>query len=470
MRADIFFINRPNISLLARPCYFMRPIISMFIFYINEVQLINQAIAIREKTATRSFNLLLIVLGNGIGNIVEWYSFLAYSYLAVVISNLFFPETSVNQGLILTFLIFGAGFLARPFGAIIFGYLGDKIGRQKTLLISQILMAIPSLFICVLPTFAQIGNYAALLLTACRFVQGISIAGEYTTSLCYMAEVAPVNRRGLFVSIIPASTAFGILLSSITVFIFVSIMPNEALYTWGWRAIFFFGFMLSLLSVWIRTLLPETKVFLKVKSHRERESNTEILAHFLNRTNLKKMLITISLVVVYAYFYQLFYIWGPTFLVTSLHFKYKIALMLNCFAMLLFLLSIVIGGKLADLYTEKTVILLLLFILIVVFFPLFNIFLYHATFVLSFVILLVFSLLFGIFAGASSSLFSHTFHPEIRSTALSISYNIPYAIVGGLTPALLAVFVDKALISQISFLSILVAVFGFLITLCIQKR
>lgn len=413
-----------------------------------------------------------ILIASSIGNIVEWYSFLAYGYLTTVISTLFFPQFTSSKGVVLAFLIFAAGFLSRPIGAVIFGYLGDKIGRQKTLIASQAMMAIPSFLICILPTYHQIGIYAAIMLTICRVFQGIAIGGEYTNSLCYIAEIAPPNKRGLFISIIPASTALGILLSSLITFAFIDYMSSTTLYTWGWRIIFFVGFVLCLFSVWMRYYLPESFDFIK-SQHQNKKTELSFLSYFLNIPALMSTLIMISLAIVYAYLYQLLYIWAPTFIVTTLNFNYNVALLLNSGVMLLFLLSIVIGGLLVDYFNSKKVILMALLVSLFTFisftfFP--NIVLYiHSLFTL----LLFFSIIsitFGIFVGGCSVFFAEIFPIEIRSRSLSIFYNIPFAIVGGLTPTFLEWLVTKSLFLQIAYCSIGIALLGLFSTFFIKDK
>lgn len=420
--------------------------------------------------SVKKTSLPFIVLGNVIGNVVEWYTFLVYSYLAVVISNQFFPQVNETNGLVLTFLLFAAGFLARPFGALLFGYLGDSIGRKKTLLFSQIAMTVPSFFICILPTYHQIGVYAAILLAICRILQGISVAGEYTTSLCYLAEIAPRHKHGMYVSIIPCSAAVGILFSALSVFVFVSLTSESALNEWGWRFLFFIGFILSLLSSWIRVFLPETPAYLEVSQKRNKKFYPLFIKNFLHTSVMRKMLIAMPLVGVYAYFYQFYYIWNPTFLIATLHVKYDVSLLLNCVSMIIFISSIVLGGFCSDLFSKKTIIMIALCLTCVLFIPLFQFMLgYSCNFNIS-VFWFVLSVLFGLYVGASSVFFAEVFDTEIRSTALSITYNIPFAIVGGFTPAILALLVHKHLTEQIGYISVAIAFCGFIVAWLISKK
>jgi MHS family proline/betaine transporter-like MFS transporter len=424
---------------------------------------------IAPNTSDQKINLFLAVVAGGIGNIVEWYTFLSYAYLVVVISALFFPLSTQTQGIISSFLIFASGFLARPIGALIFGYLGDKIGRQKTLVWSQVMMAIPSLFICLIPTRAQIGIMAIVLLTTCRFLQGLCIAGEYTTSLCYLAEVSPHKKRGLYVSIIPASTTLGILLSSLVVSICISFMSKEMLYTWGWRAIFFIGCILCLLSAWIRRHLPETNAFLRVTKKRVGQPQKAIFRSLLTFITLKKMLIAAFLAIMYTYLYQLLYIWSPTFFVTTLKLKYSHSLILNSIAMLIFMCSIILGGQLSDILTRKITIIITSVIIIFSFGALFNHTVFKPSLINVAIFLLFLSIIFGIWIAACSVFFSETFDTSVRATALSISYNIP-GIVGGFTSAFLELLVKKALFIGITYISTGIILLALISSLFIKDK
>ncbi|APJ02900.1 MFS transporter [Silvanigrella aquatica] len=386
-----------------------------------------------------SSNIFLTVLGSGLGNVVEWYSFLAYAYLTPVLSKLFFPDVAEKQSIIYMFLIFAIGFLARPVGAVFFGYLGDKIGRRKTLVWSQTLMAIPSLLICFIPTHEQIGFYAAIILSILRFIQGFSIAGEYTTSLCYIAEVSPKKRRGLYVSTVPSSTAIGILISSfITLGIIHYFEENNALYTYGWRVSFFIGFLLNVVVILIRLFLKESSVYTEKKKELGKINFKKFMSLVFKKDVLKKVGIVVLLVIGYSYFYQLIYIWNPSYLETYLKKTSEFSLSINGFAMIIFALCILLGGFLSDYFGRKKIIMITSVLITISFAPLFYFFSQGIDDNYIYLYLILLSILFGIYVGSSSTMFSEIFDTKIRAKALSLAYNIPYAIVGGLTPAMLS--------------------------------
>ncbi|MCF6793674.1 MFS transporter [Corynebacterium pseudokroppenstedtii] len=160
-------------------------------------------------------NIRRSVTSSFIGNFIEWFDYAMYGYLAVVIASVFFPESDSNVGLVLTFGLFAISFLIRPIGAIFWGHIGDRLGRKTTLSRSILLMSGATMCIAFLPGYDHIGILAPLLLLALRLVQGFSAAGEYAGAGTMLTEIAPSGRRGLYAAIVPASTASGLLLSSL---------------------------------------------------------------------------------------------------------------------------------------------------------------------------------------------------------------------------------------------------------------
>jgi MFS transporter, MHS family, proline/betaine transporter len=417
-----------------------------------------------------SSSIFLTVIGSGLGNVVEWYSFLAYAYLAPVLSKLFFPDVSEKKSIIFVFLIFAIGFLARPVGAIFFGYLGDKIGRRKTLVWSQLMMAVPSLLICFIPTYEQIGFYAAILLSILRFVQGFSIAGEYTTSLCYIAEMSPQNRRGFYTSTIPSSTAIGILISSfITLAIIHYFEQSNSLYTYGWRVSFFIGFLLNVIVIFIRLMLKESAVYTSQKKELGKISLKKFVSLITKMNVIKQISIVILLVAAYSYFYQLIYIWNPTFLETYLKKSNDFALSINGFSMIIFAFFILVGGFVSDYVGRKKIIIISSLIIIISFAPLFYFFSTGMNDTFTYLYMFLFSVVFGFYVGTSSALFSEIFDIKIRSTTLALSYNIPYAIVGGLTPALLSSVVLNGSYTNVIYITIGVMALAFITSLFVKE-
>ena len=172
------------------------------------------------------------------GNVLEWYDFAVYGFFAPIIGRLFFPSDDPTVSLIASFGAFAAGFLMRPIGGIIFGFIGDKIGRKRALVLSVLLMAIPSGMIGILPDHATIGVSAAVLMVLMRMLQGMAVGGDYTSSIVSLAEQAPSKRRGFFTSWTLVGAVGGILLGSGVGALLSNLLSAEAVADWGWRIAF----------------------------------------------------------------------------------------------------------------------------------------------------------------------------------------------------------------------------------------
>ncbi|MFZ4709488.1 MAG: MFS transporter, partial [Zwartia sp.] len=192
-----------------------------------------------------------------IGNILEWYDFAIYGYFATSIGRVFFPKADPVAQVLMAFGIFAIGFLMRPLGGIVIGYIGDRVSRQAALTVSIVAMAIPTFMVGVMPGYDTIGIAAPILLTLCRIIQGLSVGGEYPTSLIYMIERAPQNKRG-FVGAMGSSSAFvGMLLGSGVGAALGAVLSPEHLDAWGWRIPFLFGLVIGLAGYLLRRGAPE---------------------------------------------------------------------------------------------------------------------------------------------------------------------------------------------------------------------
>ena len=207
----------------------------------------------------------LVIVASSLGTVFEWYDFFIYGTLAPVIALHFFPSTNPTAGLLLTLATFGAGFGVRPIGAILFGVLGDKLGRKYTFLVTITLMGIATAAVGLLPTYAQVGIAAPIALVVCRLLQGLALGGEYGGAAIYVAEHAPANKRGLYTSFIQASVIGGFLLSVVMVLASNALVGAEAREAWAWRIPFLVSILLLAVSLWVRLKLKESPVFKAMK-------------------------------------------------------------------------------------------------------------------------------------------------------------------------------------------------------------
>lgn len=202
-----------------------------------------------------------------VGSALEYFDFIIYGMLAPYLSLLFFPEASVHARLMQTFSVFAVGYLARPFGGILLGMLGDCVGRKKAFLVSILLMAIATFSIGILPTFYTMGIIAPLLLILCRIVQGISFGGELPGAITMICESTDAKKRGSYSSFAISSTTIGAILATFFLFLLSNSLPENAIATWGWRIPFLCGGVAAFLLYFLRKKLPESPSF--ASTHKE---------------------------------------------------------------------------------------------------------------------------------------------------------------------------------------------------------
>lgn len=219
-----------------------------------------------------------VVLASFIGTSIEWYDFIIYGIAAaLVLGPQFFPKVSETTGLLLSFATFGVGFLARPFGAAVFGHFGDRVGRKSALVASLLLMGFGTFAVGLLPTYSQIGIWAPVLLVVLRLIQGIGIGGEWGGAALMAAEFAPKEKRGFFVAWPQFGNPVGLLVANAVFFTIRSLTTAEEFAAWAWRVPFLVSIVLVIVGLLIRFRLRETPVFEKIKRDR-RTRNSPVLA------------------------------------------------------------------------------------------------------------------------------------------------------------------------------------------------
>ena len=207
----------------------------------------------------------LVVVGSSLGTVFEWYDFYLYGSLAAIIAKQFFAGTDPNTAFIFALLAFAAGFIVRPFGAILFGRLGDLVGRKHTFLVTIVIMGFATFLVGVLPTYAQVGVIAPIALISLRILQGLALGGEYGGAATYVAEHAPDDRRGYFTSFIQTTATLGLFLSLLVILGVRTYLGEEQFADWGWRIPFLVSAILLGISVWIRLAMNESPVFARMK-------------------------------------------------------------------------------------------------------------------------------------------------------------------------------------------------------------
>jgi MHS family proline/betaine transporter-like MFS transporter len=371
-----------------------------------------------------------VVISGMLGNGLEWYDYALYGYMAPIIGKLFFPSGDENVQLLATFGVFAVGFLFRPIGAILFGYIGDRYGRKLSLVIAILMMAIPTGCIGLLPTYAQIGIAAPLLLTLIRVFQGMSLGGEFSGSIAYIVEHAPRNKRGIAGASSIVSLMLGFLLGSFVSLAVASLMSVADFESWGWRLPFLFGILIGMIGFYIRRHCDESPAYEAAKAAGT-ISQTPVKDVFLQHP--KRMLRAFAIYMTVTMPFYLSSIYFITFTEKTLGRSYKEALTINTLTVIAMLITSVIGAYYSDRYGRRRVLMAAAAALFVIAIPVFLLVQQPDLWMIASAEIL-FGLVLGIYLGPVPALLVELFPTSIRYTGMALSYNAAAALFGGTAP------------------------------------
>lgn len=244
------------------------------------------------NAAPQQNSIFKVIGASSLGTLIEWYDFYIFGSLATIIGAKLFPEDSGSLALINTLAIFAAGFIVRPFGALVFGRLGDLIGRKYTFLLTLVLMGGSTFLIGLIPSFSSIGYAAPILVLILRLIQGLALGGEYGGAATYVAEHAPDNKRGFFTSWIQTTATGGLFLSLGVIVLTKNMLGAETFSDWGWRVPFLLSILLVGVSIYIRVKMHESPMFSKLKSE-GKVSKNPLKESFSNKANFKMVLLAL---------------------------------------------------------------------------------------------------------------------------------------------------------------------------------
>ncbi|MGB9367460.1 MAG: MFS transporter [Xanthobacteraceae bacterium] len=370
-----------------------------------------------------------------IGNVLEWYDFAVYGYVATFIATNLFPPGNETKALLATFLTFGIGFLARPLGGIVIGWVGDKYGRKTALLITIFLMAVGTVIIGLIPTYAAIGVLAPAILVIARLMQGFSAGGEWGGSTAFIVEWAPANRRGYYGSFQQMSVVLGLLLGSGTAALLNTVLDAGTMESWGWRIPFLLGGILGPVGLWMRRTIDETPAFRRAAAKPlvsdDRFSSPLILA-----------MQAFGFTILWTVSFYIFLAYMPTFTQRYAGLGRAAALWSNTAGLLLLMLAIPLFGHLSDKYGRKPFLLSCCLAFIVLPYPLFSLMLGGASLTTILLIQLLIGLTIALFSGAGPAAISEIFPTRTRSTYMSTGYALAVAIFGGFAPFIATWLID----------------------------
>jgi MFS transporter, MHS family, proline/betaine transporter len=404
-----------------------------------------EKISLTEKASsspiigTKPSALKKVILSCMVGNALEWYDFALYGYFVNIIGQLFFPPSSDSVSLLLkSYGLFFVGFVMRPLGAIFFGYIGDRHGRKKALMLSIYMMAIPTAAIGFLPTYAHIGLWAPLLLTVCRLFQGLSMGGEFTGSMIFIVEHADQKRRGFWGSWSSFSVLVGLTIGSGICALMSRMLSAEEMLSWGWRVPFMISILGSVLGSYMRKSLSDPAEYLKNKEVDDKKFSLAELFQKYTPEIFKVVLVDLTISV--GFFLVCIFI--MTYLEKFAGLSYAQASLINTLSMLVFAAMIPLAGHLSDLWGRKKVMMIAATGFFLFSVPLF-LGLSSGHFITALISQMILAGLMGINFAPIPAFLVEIFPARVRYSGVSIAHNLSMMIFGGTAPQLVTYCIDR---------------------------
>ncbi|KFX13882.1 MFS transporter [Pectobacterium betavasculorum] len=364
------------------------------------------------------------IVGASSGNLVEWFDFYVYSFCSIYFAHIFFPSGNTTTQLLQTAGVFAAGFLMRPIGGWLFGYIADKHGRKNSMLISVCMMCFGSLVIACLPGYESIGTWAPFLLLLARLFQGLSVGGEYGTSATYMSEVAVEGRKGFYASFQYVTLIGGQLLALLVVVILQQILSDEDLRAWGWRIPFALGAVLAIVALYLRRSLNETSDK-TTRGHKDAGSLTGLWKH-------RRAFITVlGFTAGGSLAFYTFTTYMQKYLVNTAGMHAKTASGLMTLALFIFMLLQPFFGAMSDKIGRRSSMLCFGGLAALLTVPILTVLQSVTSPVLAFSLVMLSLIIVSFYTSISGILKAEMFPPEVRALGVGLSYAVANALFGG---------------------------------------
>jgi MFS transporter, MHS family, proline/betaine transporter len=371
--------------------------------------------------------------GAAIGNLLEWYDFSVYGYLAGTIGKLFFASSDATTQLLLSFSVFGVGFFMRPVGAIVIGHFGDKHGRKNALIFTVMAMALGTVLIGILPTYQSAGIAAAVLLTLARLIQGFSAGGEWGGSTAFLVEYAPLGRRGFIGSFQQVTTVGGLVLGSLVAWLLSLAFTDQQMLDWAWRLPFLLGIVIAPVGIYLRSKVEETPKYAEIERKHEvaKAPFLEMLESYPKETFTAfgfTLLWTVGFYIVLTYM--------PTYMRNQLSLPYSQSLFATLLGLILLAALIPVFGALSDRVGRRPLLIAACVLFAIGIYPMFAFIVAVHQFWAVVLNQLLWAIPLAFYSGAGPAAIAEIFPTNVRYVALSTGYNIAVAIFGGFAPTI----------------------------------
>lgn len=373
------------------------------------------------------------VISSSIGAALEWFDIIIYASFAIIIAEQFFPDDGGGLGLILTFATFAISYFIRPLGGMFIGAYGDRHGRKKALTLTLLLMMLGTAIMALAPTHAMVGAWAGIIILISRLIQGFSAGGEFGSATTFLVETAP-HRKAYYASWQVASQGLSLFMASAMGYLLFNGLSEQALHSWGWRLPFFLGILVGPVGLYIRARLSETEEFAATEKHDA--PIRAVLTTHIGRVLTGAASIGVATISVYLIIYM------PTFAVKSLHLPASAGYLGGIVAGIVTLVLTPYMGMLADRVGPARLMLAAAVVALAVAWPLFALMINRPSVPSLVLVITILGIIMAAYFGPLPTLLTEIFPTNIRTTGVSVAYNVGVTLMGGMAPLVLTWLLD----------------------------